>query len=93
MGKIQTMKKAKKSITITGNLLPYDVKNSNRRIYTKECAIDIVQQFVELNHKSSVLGQLDFPKNGELALKDVSHRVESMDINEEKNVLKSQLKY
>jgi hypothetical protein len=35
---------------IQGKLLYYDVENSNNRVYTKECAENIVKQFEELNH-------------------------------------------
>ena len=78
----------KKPTTITGRILYYDVENANRRIYTKECALDILKQFGELSHNSSMLGELDFPDDrAEVQLASVSHRIEEMHLDEEHKCL------
>ena len=75
------MKKGK--TTITGTLLYYDVKNSNDRIYTKECAARIVEQSKEDIEKGNLLGELGFPERFEVSLGHVSHRVCEIHLNEE----------
>jgi len=71
---------------IKGTFLYYDVENSNGRMYTKECAKDIVKQFEELSHEIPMFGQLGYPnaENFKGNLSDASHKVKEIHINEER---------
>lgn len=66
---------------IQGKFLYYDVINANDRMYTKECAENIVKQFGELDHP--VFGQLGYPDadNFKGNLSDFSHKVKEIHIN------------
>lgn len=80
------MKKSKKMLII-GNFLYYDVLNSNDRMYTKECAEQIVKQFGELDHP--MFGQIGYPEpiNFRGGLSDVSHEVKEIHINSENHTI------
>ncbi|MFA5153587.1 MAG: hypothetical protein WC554_13570 [Clostridia bacterium] len=66
---------------VTGNLLYYDIKNKNGRIYSKETAENIVKQFGKLDH--CIYGQVGFPEDEILNYKNISHKVNDMRINKE----------
>lgn len=90
------MKKFKKMI-INGKFLYYDALNDNGRIYTKECAEDIVKQFEELKDEMPMLGQLGYPQPDLLQdpktdyfkgkLGDVSHKIKEIHINPESHAI------
>jgi hypothetical protein len=71
---------------ITGKFLEYDVKNRNDRIYTKECAEQIVKQFNELNEP--MLGIMDIPEDpNNVPPTSVSHVVKDIYVNEEEKCI------
>ena len=84
MGKIKIMKKQK---SITGKFLYCDVKNANGRIYTKECAFDILQQAKKDIDEENLLGELGYSDRPEIALKNVSHRVSDIKFDPINNAL------
>ena len=80
----------KKNQTITGTLLYYDVENSNGRIYTKECAEDIVKQFNEgIHNQMPMMGQIGYPEGDEFRgrLENVSHRITEIHLNPAKKAI------
>lgn len=73
---------------IAGTFLYYDVINANGRMYTKECAEQIVKQFSELDHP--MYGQIGYPDAnnfGKEYLADASHEVKEIHINEERKTI------
>jgi len=74
-------KEKDKPILLTGNLLHYGEKNLNGRIYTKEMAERIVEQFE--NRDGEMFGELGYPDRFEVLLTQVSHKVEEIHLDEE----------
>ena len=73
----------KDKIRLTGNFLHYGQKNLNRRIYTKECAEKMVEEF---NTRGGIMyGELGQPEGYDVRLSNVSHIVEEIHLDEEKN--------
>jgi hypothetical protein len=73
---------------IQGKFLYYDVMNSNDRIYTKECAKNIVKQFEEM--KYAMFGQIGYPDVDNFArgyLGEVSHQVKEIHLNPEEKTI------
>jgi hypothetical protein len=72
---------------LKGKFLYYDVENRNGRMYTKECAEDIVKQFGELDHPT--FGQLGYPDadNFKGNLGDASHEVKEIHVNAETHAI------
>jgi hypothetical protein len=71
---------------IQGSFLYYDVENLNGRIYTKECAENIVRQVQELaDSGETLLGQIGYPNGDDYRgkLGEISHEVKEIHINPE----------
>jgi len=70
---------------ITGKFLYCDVKNANGRIYTKECALGILQHAHKDILDGNLLGELGYPDRPETSLANVSHRIVDMWMNPNDN--------
>lgn len=73
---------------IQGTLLYYDVENKNGRVYTKECAEDIVKQFSEFVYP--MFGQLGYPDEdnfGRGNLGEISHQIKEIHLNPEEKTI------
>ena len=79
-----------KEIKLTANLLYYDQKNLNGRIYTKELAEKIVEQFE--NRDGEMFGELGYPDRFEVLLTQVSHKVEEIHLDEENKAIVGTIK-
>ena len=79
-----------KEIKLTANLLYYDQKNLNGRIYTKEMAEKIVEQFE--NRDGEMFGELGYPDRFEVLLTQVSHKVEEIHLDEENKAIVGTIK-
>ena len=77
------------AMKIKGKFLYYDTINENGRMYTKECAEDIVKQFEELKDEMPMLGQLGYPEAEDFKgkLGDVSHKIKEIHINTETHAI------
>jgi len=78
-----------KPLYIEGVFLYYDKENGNNRIYTKEIAKKIIEQFKE-KPKGTVLGQCGYPENI-VDLAKISHVVKDMWIDEEDQSIKGKI--
>ena len=69
---------------LTGTFLYFDKKNLNNRIYPKEVAEKIVNQFNEIKKDGKNLGQMGYPPADEFGINlgEVSHEIEEIHINE-----------
>lgn len=76
-----------KRMELTGTLMYFDKKNLNGRIYTKECAEKIVDQFNEKTKVTPMFGELGYPKRFEVSLDHVSHEITEIHIDEKSNSL------
>ena len=74
---------------LEGVLLYYDKENGNGRIYTKECAQDMVEQAKKLTMNGSCLGEISPPQGGrpEVLLTQVSHRIDDVWMDESKGAV------
>jgi hypothetical protein len=86
------MKKFEK-MNLKGKFIYYDTVNENGRMYTKECAEDIVKQFEELDHRFPMVGQLGYPEAEDFKgkLGDVSHKIKEIHINPESHAIEGTL--
>lgn len=68
---------------LSGTLLRYDEKNLNGRIYTKETVEEIVEQFNEQKNSGiPMFGELGYTETFETSLKNVSHSIDEIHIDE-----------
>lgn len=84
-----------KEIRLTGNLLYYDQKNLNNRIYTRETAENIIEQFQKIKNNGKAFGELGYPveKNFQgIDLSNVSHEIEELHLDEEQKALVGTIK-
>jgi hypothetical protein len=84
----------KNEIKLTGNLLHFNQKNLNGRIYTKEIAESIVDQFNNIVEEGGqVFGELGYPEdwNADVNFTKVSHEVLEIKINEESQAVEGTL--
>jgi len=88
--KIAAEKKFEGEIKLTGNLLHYGQKNLNGRIYTKEVVENIVKQFEK--REEAMFGELGYPDTFDVALANVSHRIEEIHLDEDKKALVGTIK-
>lgn len=86
----------KKEMRLTGNLLYYDQKNLNNRIYTKETAEKIVEQFNKMKEESGgVFGELGYQSEENfigINLLNRSHEIEEIHIDESQKALVGTIK-
>ena len=85
----------KKEINLTGNLLHFNQKNLNGRIYTKETAESIVGQVNNIVEEGGcVFGELGYPEDGnfEVDFTKVSHEVIEIKINEGNQAIEGTLR-
>lgn len=77
---------------LEGVFLYYDKENGNGRIYTKECAEDIVEQFKKMK-EGNCLGEITPPQSGrpEVQLSQVSHRIDDVWLDENTGAIKGRL--
>jgi hypothetical protein len=71
---------------VTAPFIYLDVVNKNGRIYTKECAKDIVKQFGELQHNGHTIitGELGNPTAFTASSDNICYKVEEIHLDEEK---------
>ena len=86
-----------KNFEISGNFLYFDNKNLNGRIYKKEMAQDIVDQFnAKLKKDRQVLGTLGHPEPNKnfdkIHLNEVSHEVKEIHFNEDNNSIEGTIR-
>ena len=68
-----------KKLYIKGVFLQGEVKNRNQRTYPKQQIVNAVNKLNEtINNGEDVLGELDHPKDLEISLKNVSHKIETI---------------
>ena len=68
-----------KKLYLSGVFLQGEVKNRNRRIYPRNIISNAVEKLNEsIKNGEDVLGELDHPKDLEISLKNVSHKIESI---------------
>jgi len=78
---------------LEGVFLYYDKENGNGRIYTKECAQDMIKQARKLTDNGNCLGEITPPQDGrdEVLLSSVSHRVNEVWLDEAKEAVMGRL--
>jgi len=84
-----------KEIRLTANLLHFNQKNLNGRIYTKETAESIVEQFNNiLGEGGLVFGELGYPEDGnpDVDFSKVSHEVLEIKINDGNQAIEGTLR-
>lgn len=85
----------KNELKLTGNILFFDQKNLNGRVYTKEVAESIIEQFKKIRGEQGVfLGEFGYPStpwtNG-INLGNISHDVVDLRINEDTKSLEGDI--
>lgn len=85
----------KNELKLTGNILFFDQKNLNGRVYTKEVAESIIEQFKKIRGEEGVfLGEFGYPStawtNG-INLGNISHDVVDLRINEDTKSLEGDM--
>ena len=78
---------------VEGVFLYYDKVNGNGRIYTKECAEDIVHQLREMAKNGNALGVMGQDENErvEIPLSGVSHRIMDAYIDDRDKTVKGNI--
>lgn len=88
-------KNKEKPLKLAGNFLYFDSKNLNGRIYKKEIAEEILEQFNKMKKESPVLGELGYPEKNsfmEIDLSNVSHEVEEIHLDEKNKSIAGTIK-
>ncbi|MDD5649159.1 MAG: hypothetical protein PHF86_01895 [Candidatus Nanoarchaeia archaeon] len=80
------------AIKIKGTFLYFDRENGNRRIYKKEIAQSIIDQFNKKKESCDVYGSFGYPEDFDIPLGQVSHIVEEIHFNSEKNSLEGTIR-
>lgn len=62
-------------------VLKFGVKNLNDRIYTKESIENCLENFMVIVKDGKAFGQLGYPDNADIDLKEVSHKVNNVYID------------
>lgn len=81
---------------VTGVMLPYNKMNGNGRMYSEECAVDMVEQFNKRENKMMIGEFNPYDKRDEdfdsVSLTNASHTIESLYIDKEKNAVMGTIK-
>jgi len=87
-----TVNKSGDDITLEGTAAVFGVKNNNNRIYEKDEYLPHLTYLQEKIKRGKLFGELDHPKDFDIALKNVSHVVESLTYDEGSNRVKIRVK-
>jgi hypothetical protein len=79
--------KSKKPIKISGTFLYFDQENGNDRIYLRKNCLPSIEEYSKWINEGNALGELGFPERSEVSLSNVSHAIEEIHFNPEKNSL------
>ena len=85
--KLQINESKNGEIRLTGVFGVCGVKNNNNRVYEKknygECITEMQQRIVS----EGILGELEHPNSGNINLNNVSHKIESIQMNEDGTIV------
>ena len=85
--KLQINESKNGEIRLTGVFGVCGVKNNNNRIYEKknygECITEMQQRIIS----EGILGELEHPNSGNINLNNVSHKIESIQMNEDGTIV------
>ena len=86
--------KKEEPIKLEGTFLYFDQKNLNNRVYSKKTAEEIIEQFNKNKEEGRNFGELGYPKENfeEINLKNISHEVEEIHINEDEQSIEGTIK-
>ena len=78
---------------LSGTFTEFDVKNRNDRIYTKDKFLPHLQELNErIKTLGAVYGEFDHPDAFDISLSRISHVLESVRFNQEKNLIEGSIR-
>lgn len=89
---LDVVSKTSNDYVLKGIFTEFGVKNANERIYDEKEAMPHILELKKMCNNKKLLGELDHPKSYEISLRNVSHVIESLEYDKEKQQVIGQIR-